>query len=148
MLTGGLIMEIDKFFSPFWKTRDLEEGVPVVIRRLGDLTPGEFRGLIRGVYACDVDGHPDAYIVELIDRIPNQKYSNYVFTRGCVDELTPIEVESMVDSKIIDFEKDLQYFYDKRTVERDANIDTTGIDAQIAMLEGALSVFKTVRSGG
>ena len=76
----------DQKLSPFWKTRDFEEGEFVMLRRLGPSTPGEYRGIVRGVYACDVDGHPDCYIIEVLDRLPNQKYTCSVFPRGCVDE--------------------------------------------------------------
>lgn len=72
--------------SPFWKTRDFNEGEFVMLRRLGPTCPGEYRGVIRGVYACDVFGHPDAYIVEILDKMPEQKYTCSVFPRGCVDE--------------------------------------------------------------
>lgn len=71
--------------SPFWKTTDLEDGDNVIVNRLGSGCPGSYRGVVRGVYACDVDGHPDAYIVDLIDPIPGQKYSCAVFSRACVD---------------------------------------------------------------
>lgn len=71
--------------SPFWRTLDLAEGDKVIISRLGSGAPNSYRGVIRGVYACDPDGHPDAYIVETIDRLPNQMYSNIVITRACVD---------------------------------------------------------------
>lgn len=71
--------------SEFWNTPDLIEGSQVVLRRLGPNTPGEYRGKIRGVYACDVEGHPDAYIVEILNPMPGQRYSCAVFSRSCVD---------------------------------------------------------------
>ncbi len=79
--------------SVFWKTPDLGEGDDVMIRRLGD--GKEYRGKIRGVYACDVNGSPDAYIVELVDKLPNQIYSCCVMPRGCVDSLLDITLKDI-----------------------------------------------------
>lgn len=66
-----------------------KEGQKVTIRRLGDVTPGEFRGFVRGTYGTDYGGdgvHPMAYIVEMTDYTPGQVYSCLVVASGCVDE--------------------------------------------------------------
>jgi hypothetical protein len=67
-------------------TEDLNDGDTCVVRRLGFDQPLEFRGIIRGVYSCDINESPDCYIVEMVDKIPNQKFNFHVITRACVDK--------------------------------------------------------------
>lgn len=77
--------------SPFWKTPNFQHNEPVLVCRLGPDHEGKkYRGIIKGYYACDVEGNPDAYIVEMIDKIPGNdrpgdEMSCFVFPRGCVD---------------------------------------------------------------
>lgn len=66
-------------------TIDFEDGDNVIVGRLGSNTPGTYRGVVRGIYGCDADDHPNAYIVEMVDPIPGIKNSCAVFPRGCVD---------------------------------------------------------------
>lgn len=71
--------------SPFWNTPDFDEGEEVTVKRLGPSCPGEYKGIVRGYHAADVDGHPDMYIIEFIERPPGFKFSCSVIPRGCVD---------------------------------------------------------------
>ena len=78
--------------SPFWRTPNFEHNEPVMVRRLGPSHDGcEYRGIIKGYYACDVDGNPDCYIVEMLDPLPGSTMSCHVFPRGCVDSVRDVE---------------------------------------------------------
>lgn len=53
----------------------------VTVYNLGDNTPGEFKAIVKGVYASH------SYILEMIDFLPGQnQYSNIVVVFGCVKE--------------------------------------------------------------
>lgn len=54
----------------------------VKVRRLGAGTPGEYRAFIVGTYGLQ----DDCYILDMVDRLPNQTYDCLVMPVGCVDE--------------------------------------------------------------
>lgn len=63
------------------------EGQRVIVHSLGENSPGEFKGVIRGISAVYPEGC--IYIVETVDRIREYNeypYSYFTITSACVKE--------------------------------------------------------------
>ena len=69
-----------KINNPMMRRSELKPNQDVWIRRLGEKTPGSFRGIIRGVYG------EIGIIVEMLDPIEKDyPWSCSVFPQGCID---------------------------------------------------------------
>ena len=63
------------------------EGNKVTIHSLGENTPGEFRGVIRGLAVDNGDNAASIYIVELVDKITVfYEFSHCAMPAACLRE--------------------------------------------------------------
>ena len=69
----------------------LEFGTKVTVHSLGLETPGEFRGIIRGISVKDV---VTIYIVEMVDTfVKNSTYNTYTIPAACIEVGWPLKLD-------------------------------------------------------